>query len=462
MTVEAPTEVPGTSSPDRGSRKGLRGVPGAARPRNFPAIVEQKAQVDDINEVEIDEAPTIIEPITHVTHARRPLVGGWKKTAVELAVAAGGVATLLTGVNMAASAGAGTETPFPTTAIETPAGVTSRGPELRTTEQILQEIKTKYGVTIPDHVDPLYSRENTDGSVTPNLVPNPEQASAIEEAIARIPRADYLAPIMLLYKGTDISVTTGDYLGYLWPLFLHRSQYPSFQYDRLLGGEAAVEVDIPDVNLNTALPKKTAEMGLLPRAPDNPNTTETVPWTTQKERLEQVITHEYGHAIQDQASLRASILREPTDPAAAIKDYWSKQSYAPYNQNTWDTTNPVYEGFAKVDGWKLIPYPDFVRQFDPEAADQIPTKYPQDANLLIWDRDPAVWGDLEHRINQLTIYASYGPIQEAWAEFWMTYIRYPQLLTQQQRAFFQNIQQGLRNGPDDFFRRVVQNPNSLL
>jgi hypothetical protein len=341
--------------------------------------------------------------------------------------------------------------------------------ETRTSEQILKEIQTRYGVTIPDKVDPLYSKENPDGTTAPNLVPNPEQAGAIEEALSEIPHPGDLAPLILLYKDNDLPVANGSYLGYIWPSSLHQSGYPNFTYDKMLDNRPAIELDLPDIDLDATLPKKTKDMGLVPELAqpgpgqsENINMTETVPWTTQKERLKQVIVHEYGHAIQDQVSLEQSKLKYPTDSAAALKDYWSKQTLTIVQGNTWDTTNPMYLEFAKVDGWKLVPYSDFIRQFDPAFADYITTRFPQDAANLIWDRDPAVWGDLQHRKNQLTVYASYGPIQETWAEFWMASVLYPELLTDEQRTFFQNIQNGIKQHPNDFFRQAVQNPDSLL
>jgi len=61
--------------------------------------------------------------------------------------------------------------------------------------------------------------------------------------------------------------------------------------------------------------------------------------------------------------------------------------------------------------------------------------YPDSARLLFLTRDPDVWGDLANRKIRITPFASYGPIQEAFCEYWMTSILYPELLTQKKENF---------------------------
>jgi hypothetical protein len=215
------------------------------------------------------------------------------------------------------------------------------------------------------------------------------------------------------------------------------------------------------VPLDTPLPIKTELTANVPPLEEislessgvRENLAETVPWTTERERLTQTVVHEFFHALQDKVSIAN---------APSLAAYWDRQAFSLYNENTWDVSNPLFVTFAQVTGWKLTSVIDDIRQYDPAGAQEEARKYPAAAHEYVWDRDTAFWGDLAHRHGGPTIYARYGPIQEAMAEYWMTYLLYPNLLTSSERQYFANICQGLRQNPQSFIRQIVKNPDMLL
>jgi hypothetical protein len=350
----------------------------------------------------------------------------------------------------AVSASASTASPSPSAGQSTVSGV-------------LAEIRTRYGVTIADGVEALYSSQDQDtGQITPNLVPDLAEARVIEAAIARLPSPGYFAPIFILAPNTAPgAIMGGEYLGYGWPCFLHPRAYPGgFVYDRLLAPPAA-ELLLPAVSLDTPLPVKSRKTSLLPLLEEIglkssgvvPNLTEMVPWTTEGERLTQTVVHEFAHAIADAVSLANS----PT-----VREYWDRQSFVMYDHNTWDISNPLYVSFAALTGWRLVSVHDYVAQYDPAEAAAERASDPVQSQERLWERDPAVWGDLAHRRNRLTIYASYGPIQESFAEFYMAAVLYPNLLTAQERTYFARLNAGLAADPTGFVAALVADPMRLL
>lgn len=335
--------------------------------------------------------------------------------------------------------------------------------KLETPEEVLTRLKEKFGVEIPIQTLPIYSTEDTGtGEIRPNVVPTNEESQVLFETLAKIPGAGYLAQLVIPFRNyQEGAVAGGGYLGYQWPVFFHRDRYGEFPYDRLVDVRSAIELQLPNVDLSSPLPQKTENSSLLPvfsqisnqQAGVKIDLKEEVPWTNHGERLKQAVVHEFGHGLEDQVSLAAS---------SSVKDYWDRQTFTLFNKNTWDINHPLFVSFAKLTGWKLVPFIDFVRQYDPEHARKYLEPRPDVGGQPIWDRDFDVWGDLGHRRNRLTIYASYGPIQEAFTEFWMASILYPELLTGDEKRYFAKIHEGLKSDPQKLIQRIVSEPNLLL
>jgi len=346
---------------------------------------------------------------------------------------------------------------------ETSSSATFPAASSPTVSGLLAEIQDRYGVEIPDRMEAEYSTtdQNT-GQVSPNLVPNLEQTQVIEAALARLPSPRYFAPLLIPMRNSDPgAITGGEYLGFNWPCFLDPRTCPGgFVYDRLLAAPA-LEIMLPDLSLGAALPVKSGTSSLLPTLEQisletsqvTPNLTETVPWTTQGEHLTQSVIHEYAHAIDDAVSLANS---------PSVKEYWNRQAFTLVNENTWDVTNPLYVAFAQLTGWRTVSLYDYLLQYDPTEAAAALLRDPGAKTEFLWDRDPAVWGDLAHRRNRLTIYASYGPIQESFAEFYMTSILYPNLLKNSENRFFERLNTGLAADPKAFIVALVAKPSILL
>jgi len=331
--------------------------------------------------------------------------------------------------------------------------------ETKTNIDILNEINQRYGVEIPTTVSHRYSELDLNTKeMLPNLIPSKEEAEILEKAISKVPGASYLGPLLIPSANTEPDpIPGGSYLGYQWPAFLHPDEFTEFPYDRLVDKRPAISIKIPDVPVDEPLPEVKDKNNLLPSIAAMTNETitingeEEIPWTTYGDRLEIATIHEFAHGIEDQLSLATS---------SSVSEYWNKQAFTIVNKNTWDIDNPVFTTFAKVNGWELIPEYDYVKQYDSEFAEYL--KDGGWAKGFLWDRDPKVWGDLKDRKLRLTVYASYGPIQEAFAEFWMASILYPELLTEDEKAYFGKLHNGLRGNPEEFIKQIATNPNILL
>lgn len=335
----------------------------------------------------------------------------------------------------------------------------SLSPEVR---NILLKIEEQYGIEIPTQVSEVYT-DYSQGEI-PNALLALEEARLFEETISLIPGAGYLVQLIIpsRYAGQEI-VAGGSYLGYQWPAFLHPRESSSFLHDTLYVSEsAAIRLIIPEnVSMEDPLPTVGEEYSVLPpliqismtSAGIEANTQTEIPWTTHGERLKQTIVHETGHALIDRVRIANS---------ENIEEYRRRSGFYLYNKNTVDIDNPLFKAFAEVNGWRLIPFHELARQYDSTLADRLLAEHPESAETLVWERDFDIWGNLSNRKIRLTPYASYGPIQESFCEYWMVSILYPDILTAEEREFFKKIHEGLRGNPDEFVKSIVSNPEILL
>jgi len=336
-------------------------------------------------------------------------------------------------------------------------------PENLTAQDILIRIKDRYGVLIPTQIETTYSNDSNEGNTSPNNhVPSIEEAQVIEDAISRIPAAGFLSPLVIPFVNiSEGAIAGGSFMGRDWPFFLHRQNYTGLPTDRFLDDKPAIKLLIPLAGLDASLPIKTEDTSNLPPISQitlntvrvRLNLQETVPWTNGRERLKQTVVHEYFHALDDKVSIANS---------PSISEYRKRQGFYIWNKNTNDITNPLYVTFAKVTGWRLVSLIDYIAQYDPEVAKRRSKEHPESEKTFIWDMDHAIWGDLAHRHGGPTIYSRYGPIQESIAEYWMTSVLYPGLLTADERQYFDNIKNGLKGDPQKFVQEIVKNPNILL
>lgn len=338
---------------------------------------------------------------------------------------------------------------------------------LESTEKILAFLERNYGVEIPNHVSPVYSEETyirtSEGELKlhdtrENSLLNFEEAKIVAEAISSIPAVGFLTQLIIPFRRSEEGVIPGgSYLGYQWPAFLQLKNYSEFPRNRFISDKAAIKLILPEgAKMTDALPVAGEEYSnavltpllqmSLNSAGVKANTRTEIPWTTMGERLKQALVHETGHGLISQVTIVAS---------RDMEDYWKRQSFTLYNMTTTDIDNPLFKGFAEVNGWELIPFVELMRQYEPKKADSFADEHPERARKLFWERDLKIWGNLQDRKIRLTPYASYGPIQEAFCEYWMASILYPELLTEEERKFFETIQQGLQENPTAFIQGLV-------
>jgi hypothetical protein len=334
-------------------------------------------------------------------------------------------------------------------------------PETRTLNnlEILREIKDTYGVEIPVEVSEKYLRETPFGVKQTNTIPTFEEAELLSKTVALVPGAQFLSGLVIPYREITKGVDAPSYMGRQWPFFLQPSKYPKgFPKDRFLSETAAIKLILPPEKeaLSDPLPEAEDPRNLIPPLVQislNPTgikvkiPEKSIPRTILGERLSQVLVHEFAHGFQDPVSLANS---------KDLKEYWYRQAFTLLLKNTIDITNPVYVSFAKLNGWKLVSVRKLWEQYDPKTAYELYVKRGIQESLQVWDRDPKYWGPLEDRNARLSVYATYGPIQEAFAEFWTAYILYPDLLTDEERKYFGWIAKGLRNDPGQLIQEMLE------
>ena len=343
-----------------------------------------------------------------------------------------------------------------------PTALTSEPSPSGEARQILLEINQRYGVLIPTEVSDEYTETTPNGEIIPNILPTIEQAEVINRAIGKLPSPGYFVQLIIPTANPgEGAVAGGSYLGRDWTLFLDPDGN-GLPEDGFANEESAIQLAIPLSENSDILPEKGENNSVLPfivqvsveNSGVELNLEEEVPWTTHGERLEQAVIHEFFHAVEDKFSLANS---------SSFEKYREKQCFTLFGNHTCDINNPLFVTFAKAAGWKLTSSYEIMKQYDPEFAEKYLKEHPHSArNTMFWERDPEIWGDLAERRNHLTIYNSYGPIQESMAETWMAFYLYPELLTPAERQYFQNLDRGLRAGPESFINQVVQNPNVLL
>lgn len=336
----------------------------------------------------------------------------------------------------------------------------------RSTEEILKFVQERYSIEIPARPLSEYSHEtwveDESGQGKSETIQNTtlthEEAVTIGTTLGLIPGAGSLAQLIIPYRNHEKkAIPGGSYMGYYWSRSMEFSRQLPKDTDK-----AAIRLDLPaDISLDDSLPEISEGDVLLPfmsqlglvESGVTVKITHELPWTTHRERLKQSIVHEFGHGLWDQVALADS---------KTYKDYYNTGWHAPYNFNTWDVNHPILVTFAEVNGWKLVPYPQFVEQYDPEYAEELVQNKSEVANASIWDRDAEVWGPLEDRVMRLTPYASYGPPQETFPEFFMASILYPEFLNERETHYFKRIHEGLRRNPQAFFKSIVESPEILL
>lgn len=336
---------------------------------------------------------------------------------------------------------------------------------------VVKEINDKYGVVIAAPAKE-YSQESFDqnSTLTANVLPTLEQALAIETALAKTPSPKSVAPLIICFQNpidpTAPDVAQGGFLGSQWPLFFRPSQIPAnatdsyfLQYDQSAGKfKPAIELDLSNNGLSQNLPEQVNGSNYLSldlqeglrSSGVTLNLTQDASLVTQGDRLEEVVGFAYVYAIEDTFS---------RTNASSLAEYEKRQGTMPISGITDDSTNPLYETYAKLTDWKLTSDAEIMRQYNPNAD-------PKELKLLTgshWERNPITWGDLANRHGGLTVVARYAPIQEALAGDWAIFESHPELLSPKVQAYFQKLDAGLGgSNPEQFIKAVIKDPNVLL
>lgn len=111
--------------------------------------------------------------------------------------------------------------------------------------------------------------------------------------------------------------------------------------------------------------------------------------------------------------------------------------------------DPIYSTFAKVAGWQFGPTDVDAQTVMIEFKEGQATSKTEVKKFVGWHRQTA---DGQF----------YSNIEGAFAEFFATYIFHPTLLSEEQRKYFGNIHEGLKNNPEQFIGEIRRYPQILL
>ncbi len=196
-----------------------------------------------------------------------------------------------------------------------------------------------------------------------------------------------------------------------------------------------------------------------------PNNRVDYPWTTYGERLKQITIHELGgHGVKEYATE----VKANHDPKI---DYYAS-GMSIFGGIPLDTYHPILSSFAKVNGWKLVAYRDYLTQWGDlgkQTSEELVISNPGKAAWPVWDRDPQLWGEIQNRKIRLDPYASYGTINETFATFFMFWSmsefdkNYDKsLLTRDEIRYFDRMFHRLSQNPEKYIQQLIkENPGPV-
>jgi hypothetical protein len=342
---------------------------------------------------------------------------------------------------------------------------------------VITEIKSRYGIRIPGHAGEftqyqVYQDQSGElshyGEGKESAQITLEEAQTIKDSLKNVPSVGKCVQLIIPFRedGPDV-IAGGNYWGLNWDFFLDPSKYQKYPQNGYLSNESGVKLVLPNKRLGEPLPTITQSSNFLPLLSEaifneihvKPINKVVYPWTTFGEQLRQVIIHEGGgHGWMNYAGR----LKVKNDPKAETE----ASSMSPMGGIPFDTYHPIISSFAMVNGWKLIPYGDYLAQWGTTGqqwAEDLRRDYPKFANWPVWDRDPTIWGAVKNRQIRLDTYASYGTIKETFATFFMffslsrvddTYDK--SLLTRDETNYFERMFRGLSRNPDAYIRDLIK------
>jgi len=349
--------------------------------------------------------------------------------------------------------------------------------ESESLDDILREIEAKYGINIPtsegafvqyqvcQDADKQLIRCGTEEKST-QIIQN--EAGIIRDTLKKIPSAGTFAQLVIPFRNNaPDTIGGGSMMGHNWEYFLDPSKYQNYPQDRYLSPLNAVSLTLSNKKPDEILPPVNEASNFLPILTEasmnqiglKPANRVDYPWTTYGERLKQVVIHEIGgHGVTEYA-------QEIKVNHNAKADY-DASGMSLFGGIPLDTNNPIISSFAKVNGWMLIPYSEYISQwgdYGKQESETFKKTDPERAAWLVWDRDPQVWGNLQNRTIRLDPYASYGTIKETFATFFMFWSmsesdkRYDKsLLNSNEIKYFDRMSSSLSRNPEKYIKQLIE------
>lgn len=333
-------------------------------------------------------------------------------------------------------------------------------------ELFVNQLPNDYGIFVPPSTDErFFVEDETLAALYDPIARKPtelkkEEIGVIEEALSYIPYAKSIAPLLLPYRyeaQSDDFGYTGIYWGHFWSRSIKNIDH------KHLDDTSAIALFLSDnFDLNRKVEPSFQFTGI---AGDKGRSTalNEIPLGTYRDSLKRVVLHEYGHALADAVFFLARSAEEYINEA-------DNSVNVPYYNVL--ANHPIYQSFAKVNGWKLVPLDETGVGLDSDnykiALES--GEYPW-GSTGAWIRDTEIWGEGPYESIpwfvpddkvRLTQYASVAMIHETFAEFFMASVLHPEFLTEEERMYFGRLHEGLNGNAKEFLQQIADNPDILL
>lgn len=283
------------------------------------------------------------------------------------------------------------------------------------------KMEQKYGMNVSfDYsiygaTDPAFAEKYKTEADKPVPIFTKEELSAIEEGFSRIDFLPQVAKNLYLLKFPPPRISmdkNGGYYGLSGGSYEPSSR--QVHDGKLKYYDGSILISIPEgVELDADAKEYTSKLGI----------------ETKANRVKQVVLHEYCHGISN-LILRAGLSDDEyfrvTDPMKSGEGDLLKEK------------NPLFTAFSKLEGWEL--QKEYSEQDVPQ--DRIYKKMKPDERMI-------------YR-------ATNFKIEEHFAELFSLYFMKSRILTDQERSFFEKIEEGFRSNPKGFAGEVAKNPMLLL